>query len=87
MNKQPETNIWETGELGQSAEHAKVVPADLELEMDDALGLQLVSVRLQKSLIKDLKELAVKEGLGYQPYLRQILTKHVSGKKQRFSKR
>jgi predicted DNA binding CopG/RHH family protein len=81
VKKQPETNKWETGELGNSAAHAKAVPEELELEMDEALGLQLVSVRLQKSLIKDLKELAVKEGLGYQPYLRQILTKHVSSKK------
>lgn len=75
MKKQPETNKWETGELGNSVAHAKVVPEELELEMDEALGLQLVSVRLQKSLIKDLKELAVKEGLGWP------LTKHVSSKK------
>ncbi|MFA7336335.1 MAG: hypothetical protein WC028_06085 [Candidatus Obscuribacterales bacterium] len=77
----PNSDKWETRELGNSLEHAKVVPAELELEMDDALGLQLVSVRLQKSLIKDLKALATKEGLGYQPYLRQILTKHVSSQK------
>ena len=47
MKKQPETNKWETGELGNSAAHAKAVPEELELEMDEALGLQLVSVRLQ----------------------------------------
>ncbi|MBN9395778.1 MAG: hypothetical protein J0H83_11085 [Candidatus Melainabacteria bacterium] len=81
MSKKAEANKWETGELGRSAEHVKVAPAELELDIDDALGLQLVSVRLQKKLIKDLKELAKKEGLGYQPYLRQILTNHVSNKK------
>jgi predicted DNA binding CopG/RHH family protein len=76
------TEQWEDGTLGQSAEHVGVVSVDEELEIDDALGLQLVSVRLQKTLIKDLKELAVKEGLGYQPYLRQILTKYVRNQKQ-----
>ena len=73
---------WESGELGRSIEHVGVVSATNELEMDEALGLQLVSVRLQKSLIKDLKELARSEGLGYQPYLRQILTKHVRSQKK-----
>jgi len=75
------TEKWENGQLGRSPEHVGIVSAEEELEIDDALGLQLVSVRLQKTLIKDLKELAVKEGLGYQPYLRQILTKHVRSQK------
>lgn len=68
--------------MGLSPKHVGVVPADEELEIDDALGLQLVAERLQKSLIKDLKELATKEGLGYQPYLRQILTKRVRAQKR-----
>jgi hypothetical protein len=76
------TDKWEDRELGLSPEHAGVVSPAEELEIDDALGLQLVSVRLQKTLIKDLKELATQEGLGYQPYLRQILTKHVRAQKQ-----
>jgi hypothetical protein len=76
------TAKWEEGELGQSPGHMGVVPENEELEIDDALGLQLVSVRLQKTLMKDLKELAIKEGLGYQPYLRQVLTKHVQAQKQ-----
>jgi hypothetical protein len=59
-----------------------VVPAEEELEIDDALGLQLVSIHLQKSLITDLKELVTQDGLGYQPYLRQVLTKHVRAQKK-----
>jgi len=77
------SNKWDTRELGASLEHVGVVPVAEELAMDDALGLQLVSVRLQKTLIKDLKELAASEGLGYQPYLRQILTKHVRNQKKK----
>ena len=80
--QQTNSDKWENRELGLSPKHVGVVSAEEELEIDDVLGLQLVSVRLQKALIKDLKELATKEGLGYQPYLRQILTKHVRAQKR-----
>jgi predicted DNA binding CopG/RHH family protein len=36
-----------------------------------------VTMRLQKELVEQLKQLAKKEGLGYQPYIRQLLTRHV----------
>ena len=64
---------WESGELGLSAEHAVAAPAQLEREVDDALGLQLISIRLPKGLIEDLKLIATKEGLGYQPLVRRVL--------------
>jgi hypothetical protein len=64
---------WESGELGLSAEHAVVAPATLEREVDDALGLQLISIRLPRRLIDDLKLIAKKEGLGYQPLVRRVL--------------
>ena len=64
---------WETGELGLSAEHAVAAPAEIEREADDALGLQLISIRLPKRLIEDLKLIATKEGLGYQPLVRRVL--------------
>ena len=64
---------WESGELGLSAEHAKPAPATLGAEVDDALGLQMISIRLPRSLIDDLKLIAKKEGLGYQPLVRRVL--------------
>jgi len=73
---------WESGELGASEAHVKKAPPEAEKSVDDSLGLQLVSIRLQKALIEDLKNMAKEEGLGYQPYLRQILTKHVKAAKQ-----
>lgn len=64
---------WESGELGNSAEHA--VPASREhgAAVDEALGLQMISIRLPKALISDLKLIADKEGLGYQPLIRRVL--------------
>ena len=58
---------WEGKELGSSAEHA----------LDEATGLQLISIRLPKLLIEQVKQLAGLEGIGYQPYVRKVLTLHV----------
>jgi predicted DNA binding CopG/RHH family protein len=68
---------WEDGALGRSPEHAKKVSPEQEKEMDDALGLAPVTLRLQKSLVEQLKKLAAENGLGYQPFVRQILTHYV----------
>lgn len=64
---------WESGELGFSAEHAKPVSKEHQAAVDDALELQMISIRLPKSLISDLKLIAEKEGLGYQPLMRRVL--------------
>lgn len=48
-----------------------------ERVIDDALGLQPISIRLQKDLLDNLKALALLNGLGYQPLIRQVLTRWV----------
>ena len=68
---------WENRKLGADAGHAKPTSPDDEQEMDDAMGLQVISVRLPKQLIAQLKILASDKGLGYQPYLRMTLMDHV----------
>jgi hypothetical protein len=73
-----DTELWETGKLGNSAKHAVRISEEEDKAIDDTLGLQAVTMRLQKELVEQLKLLAKKEGLGYQPYIRQLLTKHVS---------
>lgn len=50
------------------------------------MDLQIISIRLQKSLIDDLKDLAGEDGLGYQPYIRQLLTHHVRNEKRKRAK-
>jgi len=64
---------FETGELGQSVEHARPVSVEHQVAVDDALGLQMISIRLPKSLIEDLKLIANQQGLGYQPLIRRVL--------------
>jgi predicted DNA binding CopG/RHH family protein len=71
-----DTELWESRKLGASAKDAKPVSDDQEQVLDDALGLQLISVRIQKSLIEQLRGLAKLEGMDYQTFMRQVLTRY-----------
>jgi hypothetical protein len=62
-----------------SIEHAVPSTAIEEKAVDDALGLQLISIRLPKAMIEDLKFLANREGLGYQPLIRRVMKLYIQG--------
>ena len=66
---------WDTGELGRDEKHAKIADDTSEAAIDAALDLVPVSIRLQKSLIDDFKLIASHNGVGYQPLMRQVLTR------------
>ena len=66
---------WESGALGRSDENVVVASPDVEAALDDALCLQPISVRLQQSLINDLKLIARYHGIGYQPLMRNALNR------------
>ena len=68
---------WENGELGQSEAFVRKVPRKRARSIDEDLGLQMISIRLQKKLVEQLKELADADGIGYQPFIRQLLTRGV----------
>jgi uncharacterized protein (DUF4415 family) len=63
--------------VGESEQFVAPAKEQLDKSIDDALGLQPISIRLQKDLIENLKGLAQLNGLGYQPLIRQILTRWV----------
>jgi len=77
---------WDNQELGASKKHVRKSSPEHERAVDDSLGLQTISIRLQKSLIEDLKSLAENDGIGYQPYARQVLTRHVRHEKAKRGK-
>ena len=64
---------WDSGQLGSEEGHAQRVSSDLEKQIDDSLGMQMISIRLDKSLIDSYKLLAAFHGLGYQPLMRDAL--------------
>lgn len=76
---------WEGEQLGADEAHAKVAD-DHAHEIDAALGLQPISIRLQKSLLDDLKAIASLNGIGYQPLVRQVLTRFADSEKRRLLK-
>jgi metal-responsive CopG/Arc/MetJ family transcriptional regulator len=52
-----DSEAWENGTLGQSLEHAAVSTVDPKT-IDDALGIELVSFRLNKDIVEALDDLA-----------------------------
>lgn len=77
---------WDSRELGADENHARLSSpersAATDVAIDDALGLTPVTIRLQKELVQTLKMLARDQGLGYQPFVRQILTNYVKEREQ-----
>lgn len=72
-----EANDWDSRRLGNSEDHVEVVSSELSESVDDSLGLQLVSIRLQKKLISNLKMVAAHHGIAYQPMIRDLLNRFV----------
>jgi hypothetical protein len=68
---------WEAGELGRDANHVAVVEDAATWQSDEALELQMISIRLEKGLLHDLKEVAAFHGIGYQPMIRDLLHRFV----------
>ncbi|WP_440683863.1 hypothetical protein [Cysteiniphilum halobium] len=65
---------WDNREVGADIKHASIHSSNL----DNNLNLKLISCRLQKDLIDDLKHIALDKGINYQPLIRQVLTEYVS---------
>lgn len=74
---------WENGELGQTEKFVKKTSAEQTTAVYTKLDLQMISIRLQAEVIAELKALASDEGLGYQPFIRQILTQYIRNKAKR----
>jgi hypothetical protein len=70
---------WETGELGRDEPFVRRSPVTAEPAVDDALDLQLISIRLQKQLLRELKLVARYRRIGYQPLIRDVLGRWVRG--------
>ena len=75
------TEAWESRELGADEEFVASVDHDDSL-IEEAVGLQMISIRLQKSLLEELKMIANINGLGYQPLIKQALKRFVEGEKK-----
>lgn len=68
---------WEDGELGRDEAFVRPAPKELEQQVDEALCLKAISIRLPTELIDDFKFIASHRGLCYQPLMREALKKFV----------
>lgn len=70
---------WESGALGKSDAHVREASSDIERQVDEALGLQAISIRLPKATIEVYKNLAKMHGVGYQPLMRDAICRWAEG--------
>jgi len=68
-----EAEEWEGGERGS---HSVAATDEEEAALDEAMELHMISIRLPHSVVEKLKTMAKREGIGYQPYTRQVLIHH-----------
>jgi len=73
---------WENGLLGEDLRHAVRAPIDINA-LHEAVGLKTISIRMPQALLDDLKDLAKIHGLGYQPLMKQVLTRFGECEKKR----
>ena len=78
-----DAELWDSRQLGASAKHMKVVSDEEQRDIEDGLGLHMISLRLNKTLIEQFKELAKLEGIGYQPLIRNVLNQYAENNKHR----
>jgi hypothetical protein len=64
---------WESGELGRSEEHAVRADSSAAAELDAAIGMRAISIRLPIKLIEQYKVAAELLGKGYQPLMRDAI--------------
>jgi predicted DNA binding CopG/RHH family protein len=70
---------WENRTLGASMDHVVVASPETEDAVDEALGLQSISIRLPKQMIEQYKLIAHFHGVGYQPLMRDVMARFVPG--------
>jgi hypothetical protein len=74
---------WDDRSLGADEDFVEVAPAALEKAADEASGTQLISIRMQKVMIDDLKAIAARnKNIGYQTLMKQVLQRFIEGEKR-----
>jgi len=73
---------WDDRSLGADENYVTVADEDISAVIDEAIGLQAISIRLQKSLIEDFKLIGELNGIGYQTLMRQVLKRFVDCEKR-----
>ena len=75
---------WESRELGSDPQFARStsVPASFHELLNKSNNMQMISIRLPKDLIDDLKNISKAQKLGYQALMREVLKRFVDAEKK-----
>lgn len=74
-----DSSVRESRRLGHDERSVGRARASEDARVDESLGLQLISIRLPKRLIDQLKTIASHNGVGYQPLVRDVLSRFARG--------
>ncbi len=71
---------WDDEQLAADAQYAVAAPAEYDAQLDAALNLRMISIRLPETLIEDFKNIATIRhgGVGYQTLMRLALKRFAS---------
>ena len=80
---QIEASADDWGPSGKYGNDEKFVRAGKEdQKLDDRLGLDPISIRFPKELVRDLKAIAQLNGMRYQPLIREVCKRFVESEKR-----
>ena len=78
---------WEKGDYGKNSQTIKKVPIEKATVLRQAIvggsEPKPISLKMPPVLIEALKELAAENHIGYQTYIKQILSRHVRAERQK----
>ena len=79
---------WDNGELGRDEQFVSVAnyTPEQQAALDEALELQIISIRLPRGLIEDFKFIAEVIGLIYQTLMRHVLARFADMEKKSMQK-
>ena len=80
---QIEASADEWGPSGKYGNDEKfVTPGKADSKLDEKLGLDPISIRFPKELVRDLKAIAQVNGMRYQPLIREVCKRFVESEKR-----
>ena len=80
---QIEASADEWGPSGKYGNDEKFVTAGkADSKLDEKLGLDPISIRFPKELVRDLKAIAQVNGMRYQPLIREVCKRFVESEKR-----
>lgn len=74
---------WDNGTLGEEEQYVAVADKALQDAVHQSLGMQAISIRLPKDLVEQYKIIAHYHSMGYQPLMREALTRFATAEMKR----